>query len=491
MKALVLLFIVFISVIGTYIGIPPIPLITLYAILLLFPLIFFVLRKNLLNGLLLWFIFTLFARLWWWNLPLIPDMPPQRIMWVCIFFVFFLDVGIGRRKLTIGKEEIVMLLFCAYALFSGIVAGSVYIKGQGLVLSTLLNYFIPFSFYFLARNIVDDEQKARKVFVFFTIIGLYLGITAIFEHFRLDYLVFPSYIMNRGIGIHWGQARGPFVQAGLNGLSMAFFFYMAYYLFACSYGKKGRFLFGCAVIFILIGILLTYSRGTWISLLASSLLVPIFFPSSRKVFVTGYLAIGVVALTLLYSIRVSGVSNEQEKSGYLQEQADIADAVKQRFTSKDSVYSRINVQTATWRMINDNPIWGYGFNTFKKISPKYFQKIKGIPYNIREGIATHNAFLLVWAEEGLIGLTLFILIIGYTLIISFKLYRLLPMEGFFGKGLAVISGAVFVMFTVSMMGREIQAAIFPNAVCFFLGGILSGLHQRLKSATPILRNVTS
>ena len=67
---------------------------------------------------------------------------------------------------------------------------------------------------------MDDKDKIRKVFMFFAVIGLYLHVTAIFEHFQLRSLVFPKYIMNSNIGIHWGRARGPFLSGSINGAVM-------------------------------------------------------------------------------------------------------------------------------------------------------------------------------------------------------------------------------------------------------------------------------
>ena len=47
--------------------------------------------------------------------------------------------------------------------------------------------------------------------------GFYLGLTGIFEYLQLKQFVFPSYIMNPWIGVHWGRARGPFMNSGING----------------------------------------------------------------------------------------------------------------------------------------------------------------------------------------------------------------------------------------------------------------------------------
>src|SRR5438093_1302521 len=51
-------------------------------------------------------------------------------------------------------------------------------------------------------------------------LGAYLGLTAVFEGLGLDALIVPRYIADPGAGIHFGRARGPFVEAVADGLAL-------------------------------------------------------------------------------------------------------------------------------------------------------------------------------------------------------------------------------------------------------------------------------
>jgi len=487
LKIIFLVLVILISIVAFDKNIPPIQLLSLYAFLVIFPLILLYLRKNLINGLLLWFILVMFWRLWTVNIPLIPDLPPQRIVWLAISFFFLTDVAFKKRKLVAGgiKIEIVMLLLCLYTLCSGFIAGTLYIEGQGLQLRPLLTaFFIPFSIFFLAKNIIDDEQKIRKTFMFFTVIGLYLGLTGIFEHFKLDYLVFPRYIMNPFVGIHFGQARGPFLQAGVNGLSIGMMFFIPFYLLLHKNNKWTKFLLVISIFCILTGLLFTYNRASWIGFFFASLLIPIFFPNTRKMFTLSVLVL-IIVVSFTAFIGRDQISEENKGETGTSEMRyktlNLKEAVMHRFTSKGSIYSRMNVQKAALKMILEKPVFGFGYHTFKDVSPKYYQRIKGVPYTIGGGgVAAHNVFLFILAELGLVGLILYVFIIFYMLNISRKLYHLLPREGFLGKGLIVIIGGVFIVFFFGMLAREIHYMVFPNGIFFLLFGVLSGLYQRLQ-----------
>ena len=479
MKFALVAIIVLISILAIYMGIPSIPLFTVYWLFAIIPLILIILKKDLVNGLLLWFLLILFKEFGRIPLPMLPDISLERMIWLALFFIFFSEIALKQRKILPGdmKIEIAMFLFCMLILFSMIGVGTIYKEGHGLKLNYLLNgYAIPFSIFFLAKNIVDDEHKIRKIFIFFTIIGLYLGITGVFEHFRLDFLVFPRYIMRSAEGIHWGQARGPFVQAGVNGLVIGMIFYISLYLFIRAYKRWTKFLLIISIIFMLTTLLFTYNRASWIGFLLSSLLIPIFFPQMRKMFMVSVLAMLIVIFSL--------VSLEQFKTSP-HSQSELAElgtkeAVAQRFTSKGSIYARINLYGVAWRMFLEKPILGFGFDTFQDVSPKYFHKIKGIPFNIKEGIAIHNTLAIILVELGLLGLSIFIFIIFYILKISIGLYRRLPPGVFLGKGLVVIFGGVFIFYFMGMLVREVHYTMFPNSIFFLLVGIIFGLNQRLQ-----------
>lgn len=74
-------------------------------------------------------------------------------------------------------------------------------------------YVIPFILYWIARRSVLTQKSVDKVYLLFGIFGIYLAVTALFEIMGMWSLVFPREIGNPDVGIHFGRARGPFLQS--------------------------------------------------------------------------------------------------------------------------------------------------------------------------------------------------------------------------------------------------------------------------------------
>ncbi len=458
-------------------GIPPIPLLTVYGLLAIAPLILIILKKDLVNGLLLWFFLVLFG-FGTLPLPMLPDISPDRMIWLALFLIFFSEIALKQRKILSGdmKIEIAMILLCVYILFSMIIAGTIYKEGHGIALNTFLSgYVVPFSIFFLAKNIVDDDRKIKKIFIFFVIVGFYLGITGIFEHFKLNYLVFPSYIMYPGVGTHWGRARGPFVQASVNGTVLGVIFFIAFYLLFQKYKKWVRIFFSISIIFMLAALLFTYTRACWLAFLLASLVIPVFFPRMRKMFMASVLAMLIVIFTQ-FSLEQFKTSTHSE-SRFFERDTSTVEEITERVTSINPIYSRINLYGASWRMFREKPFFGFGFNTFQEVSPQYFSTIKGIPY-MQFGLNSHDTLSGVLVELGLVGLSFIVFIIFYILKISTRLYYQLPPGVFSGKGLVAIFWGVSIVFFINIQFIEMKLFQFPNALFFLMVGIIVGLYQR-------------
>ncbi len=463
MKAIFLIIIILLSIWAIRVGIPPGPYLVLLAFLAIFPLVLIFLKKNLVNALLLWFPAILF-RFGNIPLPLLPDLPPHRILWLSIFLFFLAELALKQRKIIYGitKIEIAMLVLCVYIVFSMIFAGTIYKEGQGLFINTFLSgYLLPFSIFFLARNTIDSEKEIKKVFIFFSIIGLYLGITGIFEYFQVSSLVFPRYIMGHRGDI--GVAKGPFLLPAVNGTVLGMIFYIVLYLFMQETKKWVKFFHGITIILMLTTLFFTYNRASWLGLALSSLLLPVFFPQMRRMFIIVLLAI----LLIVAFTQVRVVEKQR---------------VEERIAHMNPIYDRINIYGTVWKMFLEKPVFGFGFNTFMAYSPEYVHKIEGIPYRGWEDkINIHDTWAGILVELGLVGLGLFIFIIFYILKISINLYRRLPSGVFLGKGLVTVFLGFFVVFAVAIQFVEMHFFIFANSLFFLIAGIIVGLNQRVQN----------
>ncbi len=432
------------------------------------------------NGLLLWFFFAMFTRWGKISLPSLPDISPERLIWVLLVLFLIAETTIERKRkmLPFTGIEIAMLLFVVYIVMSMINAGTLYSSKEGLMVRSLLTgYLMPFSIFFLAKYIIDSEQKIKKTYIFFSVIGFYLGFTAICEYFNLNYLIWPSYIKERWSGSHWGRARGPFLQGAINGYVQGIFILMTSYLLLHLNNKKLKIFFSVSIAVMLCGLLFSFSRTSWAGFILSSLIMPIFFPQTRKVYLTCFLA-AVIIIGVRYNVDYRK-NTEKQTWNQLVKEGSLEDKIAARTMTLDSIYGRITMYGVVWRIFLDKPLFGLGYNTFQGKSSIYFGIVEGIPMTVHEGTNVHDTFSGILAELGIVGLGFFLFILVQILMSSVKLYRRLPTGGFSGKGIVVIFFGIFIAFFINMQFRQMRLFMFPSSLFFLMAGIICGLNQRI------------
>lgn len=122
--------------------------------------------------------------------------------------------------------------------------------------------------------------------------------------------------------------------------------------------------------------------------------------------------------------------------------------VIQRFTSLLDISSgttpeRLLLMKIAWNMIQASPWFGLGLNTYSK----NYERFK--PEEYEAYMYTHNGYLQLGAESGLIGLGLLLLFIGCIVIMAFKKYAASPSTSntlfveFFAATLAILVSGLF------------------------------------------------
>lgn len=81
-------------------------------------------------------------------------------------------------------------------------------------------WLVPFSLYHLSAYIFNDAQSLRRFETFALVVLAYLSLTAILFMIDAKQFIFPRYILDEGLGYHADRARGPFLQAVANGVTL-------------------------------------------------------------------------------------------------------------------------------------------------------------------------------------------------------------------------------------------------------------------------------
>jgi len=243
-------------------------------------------------------------------------------------------------------------------------------------------FAVPYALYYLASLTFDTPTAFRHLETFFLWVLGYLSFTAILQFLGWDALVFPRFILNPELGIHIERARGPFLQAVANGVTLNLLGLVA---FSAVY--RGR-LRGWIAILLLaalpIAILATMTRAVWLGFAGSIMWLGL---SSRGIWRKISAATGVVAaLGLLVTL----MTPKSES------------ALLDRAEDQSPVEFRMAVYQTALEMAGEHPLLGWGVN---QMPQEIAQRVEGYR---SEAYAAHNSYLEIFVENGIVGFALYL-----------------------------------------------------------------------------------
>lgn len=279
----------------------------------------------------------------------------------------------------------IFAVYLAYGLGSAVVVGSIFsdtvfqLERLGL---TALGCF-------LVAPVAFARPEDRRILLWcLTGLGAYLGVLAVVE-IVAPALVFPAFITDPGIARHLGRARGPFLEAELNGFAMFASLLAALILHSGSVSVRERRVALAVVALCALGILLTLTRTTWLGAVAGGLAALIATPSLRR-----YLLPSVAAGVAMVLVALAVIPG-------------LAASVTDRASNQHTVWDRQNLNRAAMNMVLDKPLTGHGWNRFSAVANDYFWQADTYPLGVAKAkVGAHNLPLAIASELGLIGVTL-------------------------------------------------------------------------------------
>jgi putative inorganic carbon (HCO3(-)) transporter len=175
-----------------------------------------------------------------------------------------------------------------------------------------------------------------------------------------------------------------------------------------STNSKRAMAFGVLAIFIT-AIVLSYTRASWVSLVAALLCYLVFLLKIRTwVVVSGIAGVVVFYLAFQTQITMALEGNQEESSTNYAEHVQSVSNI----TTDASNVERLNRWASAFRMFDEKPFFGWGPGTYMfQYAP--FQKWNErtiISTNFGEGGNAHSEYIGPLAEQGVLGSVAFILI---------------------------------------------------------------------------------
>lgn len=323
--------------------------------------------------------------------PNLKSIPVDRIAVIVLMLVLGLRFLIRREHVRIYPSTWPLLGLFALGLWGAL--GQPYDSQTWSVL--VAKWVVPLVFFHISGVVFQSSSACQKLETFLLIVLLYLSVIAVLSLFGGNDFIFPRYISDESIGIHFDRARGPFLQAVANGVCLNMLGVIA--LDSFRRHKVPRALAGVLFLAAFLALLATKTRSVWISAAMSVILIIVFVPDVRmRRAAFSFSAIGAIAAALFL---VYGFDRR---------------SFAERTYDQSPVEFRSEMYRAGWQMFTEKPFIGWG-NKWQ-IQPEVEKRVTSFhpEYHV-----FHNTFLEVAVEHGILGLALYL----WLIICLFRLSR--------------------------------------------------------------------
>jgi O-antigen ligase len=328
-------------------------------------------------------------------------LPLDRLMILfALAQVFLRSPGAeGLPPLRLRNVHLLMAAMLLYLVVSAAVAGTL---SNAFSVQALVDEFgiAPYLGFLIAPAVFAGEREREWLLATLVGVGLYLGVTAVFEALGPHSLVFPSYIADIDAGDPSGRVNGPFqgsVAEGCAAFACAVAAAIAYQRWR---GLDRRHLALAAGVLCLFACFVTLERGVWIATVAAALAAALSSREMRRWIIPGA-AIGAVLVGLV-----------------LVGSSTLSDKASTRVNDERSIWDRKNQTAAGLRMIEARPLLGFGLDRYRADSLEYFRQADDYPMTGRVALdllgepetvqPLHNLYLSYAVELGLVGVLLWL-----------------------------------------------------------------------------------
>jgi O-antigen ligase len=434
-------------------------------------LVFYAICGDLLWAILAWFVtlIALHEEFWRMPVPLFFSLTIPRIGIVVLILLLVAMLAIGRLRPRPAWPLSGLLVAVAGCFFlSAWVSGFQTRSVVSVHYRLIGGYVFPFAVFCLVLHAFRMERDFRRLAVFFAGLSLYLTFTGWCEHLGWTALVFPRFINDPTVGIHWGRVRGPFVMSAAMGLALVYCYFNNLVLARST--ARGRWLLYALNGAMLPVIFWTKTRSVWLSFVLCAVIWATY--SRRRTTRVVSVSLLVSAAVLIAVLNMDNFLSEDRDKGGL--------------TDTEPILLRVGLAQMTWEIVKEHPLFGVGFGHFRDHAPGFARDPSSPFYAFGTTALEHNNLLSIVAETGLAGLGLYLAMMVYLVRFSIRLYHKLPPRspGLINRDLLVLYWILTAAYFIDGTFRETSDNPFANSLFFGLSAVPVAL-DFLLSPVPI------
>ncbi|HLN18994.1 MAG TPA: O-antigen ligase family protein [Patescibacteria group bacterium] len=333
------------------------------------------------------------------------DLASIRIF-IIIMFLLWLAEGLKKKKINVVPGPITIFLI-TFLFISGI--SFIWAVNEDWAIRKILFLASIFPLYFVASDIISDKEKVFRIIKILSVSGALVAAVGIIQYicqfiFGLDavynfwakfltvpflgknaaeaVLLNPSWLVNIS-GRTFLRATSVFPDPHMLSLYLGMLIPMSAGIFL----KEKKFLYFFIFLILLFGDVLTFSRGGYLGLLAGAIFLVIVFwknlPAKYKIFILSFFVVVVLFFMVPGPVanRFSSIFNVNEGSNS----------------------GRLDMWRKSAQVALNNPFLGVGIGNYPlEIKPSA---------SYREPITSHNTYLDIASETGIINAAIWIFLL--------------------------------------------------------------------------------
>lgn len=389
-------------------------------------------------------------------IPLTSD----RVLWVLLMvqLLYWWRHGLTESR-RIGRPEILLLAFVG-VLGVNVLTHDWSYNGNQPASQLVFYYLMPLGIYWVGWQARISERGLKTMFVLMGIFGVYLAITAIAERFELTALILPPYIVTSEFREFLGRARGPLLNPAANGMLLGSCLGAGLMIWPRAPRWGQLLLIGYAVLMCL-GIYCTMTRSAWMGgCLGLLILLFLVLPRYYRPWLLASVVLGSVIVVATQWANI--VEFKRDKNLTSRETASSAEL-------------RGTLAAIAWEMFCDRPLLGCGLGHYLDEHGNYLTNRNiDIPLEQGRNYVQHNVWLSLLTETGLLGMTLFTLVIIAWLSGAWRLWTASGAPPWMRQ-----QGLFFLIVTANYVPNAMfqDMSIIPmvNMILFFLAGVTINL----------------
>ena len=379
----------------------------------------------------------------------IPNLTSDRIFLGFCLLIVVAQVAVRKRRLIpLNVADACLIFYIVISLFSLLLrARDLRVEGLNFATSVVL----PLVAYFLARNLVRTEKEVRQVAWMLQLAALVISAWALTEQVSGINLLTGGAIVGIGPSAEIRRSSSGVGHPSGTGAALAMLLPFVLHNFDHSRRRLTRILALGQVGLLGIAVYFTYIRTAWLAVALVFIITAVLNPRLRLLCGT-ILVIGSLAVVLFWP----AIS---ESNVFLYKVSD-----------PGNLYGRLDYSRYQWALFLDNPLFGQGGHAgFLRIM----------------GISSHNTYLNLLAELGLVGFIPYVLPLFVALRQSLIAYRRLPAHRFVGQGLVVCLWCTVLAYTINALMVQTSGYAILISLYFIALALLMWMGEIAQSETGL------